>query len=57
MIFTRNGFSIYGGLCFGILAAVFSLYLIFAGFERLLIEKIRVNARYTVFDFAVTRRR
>ncbi|HKQ12419.1 MAG TPA: prolipoprotein diacylglyceryl transferase family protein [Steroidobacteraceae bacterium] len=33
---------------------LFSLYLIFAGFERLLIEKIRVNARYTVFDFAVT---
>ena len=33
---------------------LFSVYLIFAGFERLLIEKIRVNARYIVFDFAVT---
>lgn len=33
---------------------LFSVYLIFAGFERLLIEKIRINARYSVFDFAVT---
>jgi phosphatidylglycerol---prolipoprotein diacylglyceryl transferase len=33
---------------------LFSLYLIFAGFERLLIEKIRINARYGVFEFAVT---
>jgi phosphatidylglycerol:prolipoprotein diacylglycerol transferase len=33
---------------------LFAIYLIFAGFERLLIEKIRVNARYSVFDFAVT---
>jgi len=33
---------------------LFSVYLIFAGFERLLIEKIRINARYSMFDFAVT---
>src|SRR6185369_16490513 len=33
---------------------LFAVYLIFAGFERLLIEKIRVNARYSVLDFAVT---
>jgi phosphatidylglycerol:prolipoprotein diacylglycerol transferase len=33
---------------------LFSLYLICAGFERLLIEKIRVNPRYSAFDFAVT---
>jgi phosphatidylglycerol---prolipoprotein diacylglyceryl transferase len=33
---------------------LFAVYLIFAGFERLLIEKIRINARYSVFDFAVT---
>lgn len=33
---------------------LFSIYLIFAGLERLLIEKIRINARYSVFDFAVT---
>jgi len=33
---------------------LFSIYLILAGFERLLIEKIRINARYSVFDFAVT---
>jgi len=33
---------------------LFSIYLIVAGFERLLIEKIRINARYSVFDFAVT---
>jgi phosphatidylglycerol:prolipoprotein diacylglycerol transferase len=33
---------------------LFSIYLILAGFERLLIEKIRINTRYSVFDFAVT---
>jgi phosphatidylglycerol:prolipoprotein diacylglycerol transferase len=33
---------------------LFAVYLILAGFERLLIEKIRINPRYSVFDFAVT---
>jgi phosphatidylglycerol:prolipoprotein diacylglycerol transferase len=33
---------------------LFSLYLLAAGFERLLIEKIRVNVRYEVFGVAVT---
>ena len=33
---------------------LFAVYLIFAGFERLLIEKIRINARYSVLDFAMT---
>lgn len=33
---------------------LFSLYLMLAGFERLLIEKIRINARYHWFDIAFT---
>ncbi|HEX3839130.1 MAG TPA: prolipoprotein diacylglyceryl transferase family protein [Steroidobacteraceae bacterium] len=33
---------------------LFSLYLLFAGFERLLIEKIRINTRYDVFGFHIT---
>lgn len=33
---------------------LFSVYLLFAGFERLLIEKIRVNARYEVLGAYVT---
>jgi phosphatidylglycerol---prolipoprotein diacylglyceryl transferase len=33
---------------------LFSLFLLFAGFERILIEKIRVNVRYDVFGAYVT---
>jgi phosphatidylglycerol:prolipoprotein diacylglycerol transferase len=33
---------------------VFSVYLMLAGFERLLIEKIRINARYDLFGEHVT---
>jgi phosphatidylglycerol:prolipoprotein diacylglycerol transferase len=33
---------------------LFSLFLLFAGFERLLIEKIRVNVRYDLFGVQVT---
>jgi phosphatidylglycerol:prolipoprotein diacylglycerol transferase len=33
---------------------VFSVYLLLAGFERLLIEKIRVNTRYDLFGIHVT---
>jgi phosphatidylglycerol:prolipoprotein diacylglycerol transferase len=33
---------------------LFSLYLLLAGFERLLIEKIRINTRYDVFGAHVT---
>jgi phosphatidylglycerol---prolipoprotein diacylglyceryl transferase len=33
---------------------LFSIYLILAGFERLLIEKIRLNTRYDVFGVHVT---
>jgi len=33
---------------------LFSLYALLAGFERLLIEKIRVNAQYQLFDFTFT---
>lgn len=33
---------------------VFSVYLLSAGFERLLVEKIRVNTRYDVFGIHVT---
>jgi phosphatidylglycerol:prolipoprotein diacylglycerol transferase len=33
---------------------LFSLYLLLAGFERLLIEKIRINTRYDVFDAHMT---
>jgi phosphatidylglycerol---prolipoprotein diacylglyceryl transferase len=33
---------------------VFSVYLLLAGFERLLVEKIRVNTRYDVFGIHVT---
>ena len=33
---------------------LFSVYLLAAGFERLLIEKIRINARYDMFGFLVT---
>ncbi len=33
---------------------LFSMYLLLAGFERLLIEKIRINTRYDVFGVQVT---
>ena len=33
---------------------LFSTYLLLAGFERLLIEKIRINTRYEVFGAQVT---
>jgi phosphatidylglycerol:prolipoprotein diacylglycerol transferase len=33
---------------------LFSTYLLLAGFERLLIEKIRINTRYDVFGAHVT---
>ena len=33
---------------------LFSVYLLLAGFERLLIEKIRINTRYDVFGVQVT---
>ena len=33
---------------------LFSIYLLLAGFERLLIEKIRINTRYEVFGAHVT---
>jgi phosphatidylglycerol---prolipoprotein diacylglyceryl transferase len=33
---------------------LFSAYLLLAGFERLLIEKIRINTRYDVFGAHVT---
>jgi phosphatidylglycerol:prolipoprotein diacylglycerol transferase len=33
---------------------LFSLYLLTAGFERLLIEKIRINVRYEMFGVSVT---
>jgi phosphatidylglycerol:prolipoprotein diacylglycerol transferase len=33
---------------------LFSIYLVLAGFERLLIEKIRINTRYNVFSVHVT---
>jgi phosphatidylglycerol---prolipoprotein diacylglyceryl transferase len=33
---------------------VFSVYLLLAGFERLLVEKIRANTRYEVFGIHVT---
>ena len=32
----------------------FSLYLLLAGFERLLIEKIRINTEHSVFGFSLT---
>ena len=33
---------------------LFSVYLLFAGFERLLIEKIRINAEHDVFGYLLT---
>jgi phosphatidylglycerol:prolipoprotein diacylglycerol transferase len=33
---------------------VFSMYLLLAGFERLLIDKIRINTRYDLFGSHVT---
>ena len=33
---------------------VFSLYLLLAGFERLLIEKVRINVDHDIFGYALT---
>jgi prolipoprotein diacylglyceryltransferase len=33
---------------------LFSVYLLLSGFERLLIEKIRINVHYHAFGFAFT---
>ena len=76
MIFSRAGFSIYGGLFFGVAAGIvalvlfgvlwalrsekprpaylFSVYLLVAGFERLLVEKIRINLRHDWLGLGLT---